>query len=235
MAATRAPSDALTYVTAMVKNMPVMRDVAPSILQDASDYIWMSAPWRWTVGALTPTTVTVGVQTFNVTSPPADFMRLERAYVTNNVTSRPVVPVGFLPSAVLIQGQPNFVQYIDGGTPQIRFDTLFPPVGTEVWKFWAWYKKTSPDLLTDNGVPGALVMDDEWFWVYNQAVLYYTYLYADDQRAGGSTVMVSPQGQTQVQYNGQLGVVNAAINTMRLGELLVPTFPELNPNPMKLV
>lgn len=231
MAATLPPSNAFQYCKYMIKSMP-LEQVQASILQDASSLIWMAAPWRWSVGSNTAVSLTSGQSSFSI-SLGASFLRLEKCLIQSGVTMRPVDIVGALPSAPTETGMPNFVALITSG-PTIQFDMVFPPVAVgESWKFQSWYKLQGPVVNNATmGTGGQLIMDDEWFWVYDEAVLYYAYKYGDDQRAGTSSVTLNPDGSVaQIQYNGQLGVVMSAIEKMRRSEILLydPPFPEKNP------
>ncbi len=235
MSATLTPQAAVDYAVKMVKNMP-FNDVGFDAAQSASNMIWMAAPWRWTIGALTPVTVTAGVSQVNVTKP-SDFVRLDNVWLaaTNgNASSRPLTAVASIPNTVAQQQWPNFVTFVDGGTPMVRFDNNVPPLNAgETWKFYGLYKKEAPLLAALMTTPGALVMDDAWYWVYETAVLYYAYLYADDQRAGTAQVLQAANGSTQVTYTQQLGAVMAAIQTMRLQEPMLDGNNDVYPTPMK--
>ena len=219
----------------MVKSMPV-ETVWASIAQDASNYIWTAVPWRWTIGVLSPITLAAGVQEFTVASAPTDFLRLEQCYASDGTTLRAITPISSLPGSATLTRQPNFVAIssITGSTPaQIRFDSLYPNLGMNTThKFWAWYKKIAPILAGSLNTPGALVMDDDYYQIYEEWVLYYAYRYSDDQRAGGAQVTVSPEGKRQLAYTGQLAVAKAALEELRSQELVLYKFPE-TPSPMK--
>lgn len=235
MASTFTPQDALDYAKIMVSNMPV--DVLfPQIAQDASSSIWTAGPWRWTIGALTPFPLASGVQNFSVPAPPADFLRLDRCYISNSVTMRPVKAVSSIPINALIEQLPDFVAYVPS-IASIFFDSLFGPVAaSDVWRFYAWYKKQAPVITAANiGTAGLLVMDDDYYWVYREWVLYYAFKYAYDARAGGATVTIGPDGRAQVQYSGQLACARAALEELRQYETVQYAFPEANPTPLKSV
>lgn len=219
MAATLAPQDALDFAKEFVKSMPFER-VWEKVAQDASSMIWTAAPWRWSVGTLVNTTLAAATQDFTITKP-NDFLRLERCYVTDTVTSREVKPVSAIPATAILTGFPNYIAYVSGTT--VRFDTLYQPLsgsgGTNY--LIAWYHKSAPIINNSNlTTAGVLVMDDDWYWVYRAYVLYFAYLYADDQRAGGARVSLS-DGKRQIEYSGQLATCMAAIETMRNDETLI--------------
>lgn len=219
----------------MVKDMPLNR-IWGDIAQDASNYIWTAAPWRWTIGVLTPITLTAAVQQFTVGTPPTDFLRLEQCYTSDGASLNRVQPVSSLPGSATLTRIPSYVAIsgITNSTPsQIRFDSLFPPIAAGTTpKFWAWYKKIIPDIANNLSLSGALVMDDDYYQIYREWVLYYAYRYADDQRAGGATVTVNAQGDRQLSYSGQLAVARAALEELRREELVLYDFP-LTPSPIK--
>lgn len=232
MAATFAPNAAFNYALQMIKSMPLDR-VETSILQDASSLIWMAAPWRWTIGIAAPVAVSAGANTVTI-AVPSDFLRLERVLVTNGNSARFVKIVGEVQGSTILSDWPKFVAVTGtpGGAGALNFDTLFPSSETG-WQVWFWYKKMAPVITSGNqGTGGVLVMDDEWFWVYNETVLYYAYKYADDPRAGTSEAAIS-DGGAGLKYSGQIGRIMTAIEEMRRSEVLMPEYPELYPTPTK--
>lgn len=235
MSATAVAQDALDSAKQMVKDMPLQR-VWGAIAQDASNYIWTAGPWRWTLGVLTPITLTAAAQEFTVASPPSDFLRLEQCYTSDGTSLNRVQPVSSLPTSSTLTRVPTYVAIsgITAATPsQIRFDALYPPIPSgSTPKFWAWYKKIIPDVQDNLTTPGALVMDDDYYQIFREWVLYYAYRYADDQRAGGANVTVNAQGDRQLAYSGQLAVARAALEELRREELVLYDFP-ITPSPQK--
>lgn len=218
----------------MVKDMPYDR-VWTEAAQDASNYIWTAAPWRWTVGSLAPIPMVAGVQELAVVTPPTDFLRLEKCYEADGTTLTPIKPVSTIPGSANLTRPPGYVcvSAITGSTPTtIRFDALYPALGTRTPKFWAWYKKIAPIISNDLNTPGELVMDDDYYQIFVEWVLYYAYRYADDQRAGAAQVSMNAQGEKQIAYTGQLGVARAALEELRQEELVIYSFPE-TPSPEK--
>jgi hypothetical protein len=55
---------------------------------------------------------------------------------------------------------------------------------------------------------------DDWYYVYEDLVLYEAYKYADDPRAGDARV----QGEEEPTMTGQLGTAYNGIREMRLRE-----------------
>lgn len=235
MSANAIPQDALAFAKEMVKSMPLDR-VWGQVAQDASNYIWTAAPWRWTIGVLTPIALVANQQDFTIVTPPTDFLKLEQGFISDGSTARAVKPVSALPASSTLIRQPNYVaisSIIDSTPSQIRFDSIYPALGNNTdHKFWAWYKKTAPVLAGTINDPGALVMDDDYFQVFREWVLYYAYRYSDDQRAGGAQVSTNSQGQRQIAYTGQLAVARASLEELRLLELVLYEFPQ-TPSPVK--
>jgi hypothetical protein len=196
----------------------------PRAAQSASDRIWDAAPWRWSVSTLAPITVTATAQEFNVVTEPSNILRLEKSFITDGTTIMHVTPVVSIPGSITLSGVPRFVQYVinSGATDIIRFDVKLTSLNTGLtYKFFAWYKKTAPLLSGALTTPGALVMDDNHYNVYEEFVLYYAYRFANDQRAGSAQVGVNANGDTTIAYTGQLGVAMAALEEMRKTENLL--------------
>lgn len=235
MSATRTPQDALDFSKQLIKSMPFDR-VWDQIAQEASNYIWTAAPWRWAVGVISPIPLTAGTQTFNYVTPPTDFLRLEQCFISNGSSAREVKPVSSMPLSATLTRPPNFVSTssITSSTPsQISFEALYPAIPSgQTHEFWAWYKKIVPSLVGQLNIPGALVMDDDYYQLYTEWVLYYAYRYADDQRAGGAQVTLNSQGERQIAYSGQLAVAHAALEELRRSELILYSFPQ-TPSPEK--
>lgn len=234
MAATYAPILAFNYCLQLIKSMP-LQTIQLQILQDAADTLWMAAPWRWTIGTIGPIAL-VNNQSFVAETFPADFLRLEKATITGNVTSSPLlVVVANVPTPTLTQ-MPRTVA-ADVTNNKLTFETNFVQAANEAYKLRALYKKTDTKFDSATIQTGNLGMDDEWFWVYNEMVLYYAYKYADDQRAGQVQVQMALDGvgASKVQYNytGQLGVAHAAIEQMRLSEPMILVPPDPMPSPEK--
>lgn len=217
MAATYKPIDVFDYVKYLVKNMP-LETIQTRLMDDVSKIMWNYAPWRWTIGTFSPITVTATTRDFNVVSPPTDFLYLTKAYLSNGQQNLDLKPVAALPATPTIKGTPNYITYLPAG-PQVR---IYPPFGSlpagETWNLQVYYKKQSPVLTKATlSTAGVLLFDDEYFWVYQEGVLYRAYFYADDPRAGTATV----NSKGDIQYSGQLGIFMAALAEMRRMEPLV--------------
>ena len=218
MAATKAPIEAVDYVKAYVKAMP-FDQVAVSAVQDVSSQIWMAAPWRWTIGVCTPVALSAGQTDVALVNPPSDFLYIVKAFLTDGDSVIELAPESALPGQADFLGVPSKVSYIDGATPKFRVHPAYGSVSSsKSYKLFVWYKKAAPVFANTASlsVPGALVMDDEWFWVFRDGLLWRAYLYADDQRAGSSQV----GSNGQIAYSGQLAVFQAGLEEMRRSEPL---------------
>lgn len=221
MAATKTPYDAFGYIKSYLKNMP-LEDVGPELLDEVNKILWMAAPWRWTLGSLPATTVTSDTQNYTITTP-NDFLFLFDGYIADgdkvfrNLQIEPT-----LPSDVKVVGDISRISY--QGSNLYR---TFPKTGTvrtsPAQQFILRYKKVAPVITNRTQyTAGFLEMDDEWFWVFSSGVLWKSYQWGDDSRAGGVTL--SSNGQAQ--YSGALGAFRDGIRIMAEREKL----PLLEPN-----
>ncbi len=220
----------------MIKNMPITLIQNPA-LQDPASLIWMYAPWSWTLGLVTPFVVAGGAQDYPFTLP-ADFLRFERGWLQDTDKQQDLQAVCLQPVSTLVSQPVYFSGQSVSAVDKIRFNAIVPPVGSGSSgsvSFYAVYKKIAPDLSITYNDPGALGMPDTYFWVYREAVLYYALKYSDDQRAGSCTSVIDKEGNMQVQYSGQMGVMYAALDLMRKTENLPATYPWSGSKPMTAV
>ncbi len=209
MASTYSAYQSFDFVKTLIKKMP-LETVQARILDDISKYIWMSAPFRWTLGVISPITLVSNTQDYTKTTP-SDFISLVNSYLTDGsgvVTHLRTMPS--LPPAVGINGNPRFVSYEGSNLYRISPNPgIIPALPTR--QLISWYKKSSPIIKASNiGTPGALIFDDEYFPVYTAGVLWLSYLYADDQRAGTCTV----DGKGNISYTGQNAVFHSMLQEM---------------------
>jgi hypothetical protein len=196
-------------------------DVKVQILDDAAKMLWHAAPWRWTVAAFPDVTVLANTADYTV-SIPSNYLRLQEAYIVDeghDGTPR-VLEITPAMSAGVIKGQPSEVSVSGtaGGSGTLSLYPVQGAIGTgSILKVISTYKKVCPTIASGNvATAGYLVMDDDWFWVYNSCVLYHAYLYADDQRAGSATF----NSAGQWQFTGQRAVAEANIALMKDREAL---------------
>jgi len=204
-----------------------LEDVQLYILQDAIYDFWLQAPWRWSIGALAAQQILAGAQVTTLTaSLPTDYLYLLDAHFTDGQDFVPLSVEAYLPSGSAVKGVPNKVSLIVY-PPILSTQPVFilDPIPTSLpnannWYIWARYKKMAP-VLTPVTIrqAGTQLFDDEYFPVFKQCVLYYAYLWGDDQRAG---TMQAAQGQTQA--TGQLGVYKGMLDMMRAQEGLITVY-----------
>ena len=218
MAATKTPVEAIDYAKRYIKAMP-FEDVAVQAVQDVSSMIWMAAPWRWTIGVCTPVELSANQTDVDVIDPPSDFLYIDKAFMTDGSSVVELAPESALPAYADFLGVPSKVSYVGGATPKFRVHPAYGSVATsKQYKLFVWYKKRAPVFSSGASieVPGALIMDDEWFWVFRDGILWKAYLYADDPRAGAAQVGANGQ----IAYSGQYAVFQAGIEEMRRSEPL---------------
>lgn len=221
MAATRQPADAITYAKQYLKSMP-LESIGPAILDEVNQMLWMAAPWRWTLGSLAATTLASNTQSYSIGTP-ADFLFLYDGFISDGANvfrNLQIEPT--LPSDVKVVGNVSRIAHI--GTSTFR---VFPKPGTlpvsPTQQLILRYKKISPIITNQTQyTAGQLVMDDDWFWVFQAGVLWKAYQWGDDGRAGGVTI----GSNGQAQYTGQLGAFRDGIRQMMIHEKL----PLVDPN-----
>lgn len=230
MAATRVPAEALELARQFVKQMPVERVV--EVLDSVHKRIWMAAPWRWTVGVCEPVALAAETSDFNVASSPADFLYILKAYIWDGESLTELTPEPALPSGTTQKGNPNKIAYVPGVTPKFRIHPVFGSINTaKTYRLLVWYKKTAPVLTgEDIYTAGSLVMDDEWFNVFEEGVLWKCYQFGDDPRAGNVAMQ-----QGQAQYSGQRAVFEDSLQFMRSVEPMLTQYMRESPPEMKKV
>lgn len=213
MPATYAPNLALLYAKKVVRGMPLDdAQVQYRVMDDAQKTIWNAAPWRWTTENLVPITLVADQSDYTI-APTGTPVRIARAYRTNGQTTTWFWPSGQGPATANLSAPPMDISIVDATTVR-----LWPPPGAmkETWKMVIALKLESPSITSANaGTGGALIMDDEYYPVYTQWVLYHAMVWAYDSRAGGA--QVDPQ-TGRIQYSGQLGVASAYLEEMRRRE-----------------
>lgn len=217
---TYTPQDALTFAKEFIKNQPLDRlGVSPVVVDAAAKFFWMYAPWKWTIGSLTPILLTSAVN-YTITTP-ADFHALQLAWVVDAEKETWLDIMPDLPLDPKQSGVSRRIAYIAGAPDVLR---LFPaPVEepNKVKYLMSFYKKVHAQINSGNmNSTSILGFPDEWFPVFLEILLYFAYKYADDQRAGGAQV----QGQN-VSYSGQYGIVIAQLEQMKSRVDLLVGFP----------
>ena len=209
------PAEAIAYSKRFVGSIPVdATDLKLRILNDAANKLWMAAAWRWTVGTVPVTALVNDTQDYTVTGFPADFLYYHAAQITDANNIYPMNICAAL-HAHTKKGRPERLTFKSGG---FRVHPI--PTGYSTLPYvLAWYKKKitaiatgnlTTELLTLHGLP------EEWFQVYQDAVLLKAFLFDQDARAGS----VQYSGG-QVVYTGQYAVVEAGIQEMKSQENLL--------------
>lgn len=211
------PGDAFSYAKTMVKSMR-LDDVKLRILFDALSLIWHAAPWEWTIGEIaeSPITVTTNTSEYTITVP-SDFSRLEMAILTDDANIfKPLAIRSYVPSNSVKTGETMEIAKVPGQTKVRVYPKSPASLPSTAQKIILLYKKTTPNLTaSDYASTTILALPDDWFHVYCLAVLYFAYLYADDDRAGGAVVEPTRQG-ANIRYTGIRGQLEAEIEAMRM-------------------
>lgn len=211
MASTLKPQDAFGPAKHFISDMN-LEIVGPRILDDINKYMWMAAPWRWTVGSMPLATLVANQQDYPSTIP-ADFLYLLQSYITDGAITRDLRVEPTLPSAGLIQGQPSRVAIVGANYRLSPVPGSQPTVAPRIVSL---YKKTAPTITAQNiSTAGVQIFDDEWFWVFQEGVLWKAYLYGNDSRAGSIEA-----AKGQITFTGQRGVFEAAMQFMMANEKL---------------
>lgn len=223
MASTYTASDAITWVKNWLKNAPIdaVDEVKYGIPDDIIKMIWMSAPWRFSVGMLPVVTLASNTQTYSIVLP-SDYLYPISGYLIGG-TEQPLkhlLPVPLVATTYVPTGSPSRF-YISGAASTTGTLYTYPKPGTlstTPQYIMPYYKKTAPLIdATTYSSAGSLILDDEWFWVFREGVLWKSYLWADDPRAG--QVEATPEGKAQ--YSGQRAIFEAALSEMKLREPLL--------------
>ena len=221
-----SPQDAITYASTMIKSMPIT--VSANVgnwpyqtVDYVASLIWNAAPWKWTVGELPSVSVTASSGTDYAVSPPADFQYLVKANLTDGSLQNELRIVSALPSSQVQIGVPSQIAYRDDES-LLRLAPKPPASFSQ--SLVMLYKKQPPKITSSNyATAGAQVFPDSWFPVLQAGVLWMSYQYADDQRAGGATV----NEEGKCQYTGQLGVFQSLIAEMRRCERVIIDYPQV--------
>lgn len=216
MAALLPPVRAFDFCKRNIKNMP-LEQIQVRLLDSVNKMIWMAAPWRWSISTLSSVIpITANTQDYTLV-PPTDFLYLIHSYITDGASiTRPLKIVPSLPASTTLKGDPVFIAYIGSNTfrispnPGTLVSTAVPAPPTK--NIISFYKKTAPSISASNQMTaGTLVMDDEWFWVYEAGVLWLSYLWADDARAGSGQIDASGR----MSFSGQRAIFEAGLQMMR--------------------
>jgi hypothetical protein len=176
--------------------------------------MWMAAPWRWTIGSLISLPLATNQIDYGPTIP-GDFLFLHSVSLSDGITPpRDLEVEAAIPDNISVIGQPSRVAMAGNSlrvSPRPGNQPSVPP------NIVALYKKSAPVITDANmATAGVQVFDDEWFWVFQEGVLWRAYMYGDDSRAGGATVT----SDGRIQYTGQRAMFEAGLQFMKENEKL---------------
>lgn len=225
MASTYKPSDAIVYAKQFIKSMPIDTAASSAVAYQLTDYVssllWTAAPWSWTIGTMNTVALTANVTDYVVSSPPADLLYINKANVSDGSLTNELKIVSALPASITQIGVPSQVAWLTASS-SVRISPKPPTSYSQTLTML--YKKQPVKITVSNyGTAGSLVFPDCYFPVYQEGVLWQSYLYSDDPRAGGVTV----DGEGKRQYTGQLGVFQAMIAEMRQSEKMLLDYPQV--------
>lgn len=208
------PNDAFAYAKTMVKSMR-LDDIKLRILFDASSMVWHAAPWPWTLGEIAESPLTVVASTTEYTiTVPSDFNHLKYVILTDgDKIFSPIAVRAFLPANSVTTGQTLEIAKVEGQAKVRVYPKPPASMPSAAQKLLMFYKKDCPNLTaSDYASTSILSLDDDWFRVYCAAVLYFAYLYGDDDRAGSA--IYEPKGESY-RFTGQRAVLETELQQMR--------------------
>lgn len=216
---TRYPIEALNTARFFVKRVPIDQvGVGENIVRRALSRMWVAAPFTWTIGSNTSFNLAEGQFEYQLTYP-VDYSYAVNAnlILSDNLAQRPLQIVSSLEADEGFVGQPSKIYY--RGAPGVEDIVRVSPkpldiVGTP--RVTSLYKRQSPTYTRAQLYNVVVPFPDDWYWVFEEAVLYEAYRYSDDNRAGDTKV----QGD-QAVYSGQIAAAMAGINEMKQREPLV--------------
>lgn len=177
--------------------------------------MWMAAGWRWTLANVTPFNLVAATSDYTYTVP-ADFLYLYSAATVDTAltqTPRELYVEPYIISGGKTTGLQTRISLIKGSPNKLRL-TPVPTAtpGGVTLQVIGLYKKIAPVITaTTMYTAGVQIFDDEWFWVYNEGVLWRAYQYSDDARAG--TITLDNSGK--YQFTGQRAAFETALEQMK--------------------
>lgn len=219
MAATRPPADAFNYAKRYIKNMP-LEEVRTDIINRVANYMWMYAPWRWTVSSTPTITVAANTQDYTMNYPSDWLYAIRATMVEGSGAERSLEILPALETNVGFVGNPNYIAYT-GTAGQVGGPVRISPKPAQVSGtplVIGLYKKTNTAFTNQTIFTGTLPFDDLWFWVFEEGILWQAYLFGDDRRAGD----VGTDSQSgAAKFSGQRAVFEAALTFMKDREKLL--------------
>jgi hypothetical protein len=218
MARTKNPIEAIIYAKRFIKNMPI-ETVQTEIINRVHAYMWMYAPWRWTIGSMPTFNLSANQQDYTIAYP-SDFLYTIEAFLSDgSLDERPLWVEPILEPNVGFVGQVNHIAYMGNAGDSAGLVRVMPrPAqinGTQT--VIAKYKKAFTPYTNQTIFSALMPFDDEWFSVFEEGVLWQAYLYADDRRAGGAQ---ADPNSGQIRFSDQRANFEAALVHMREREKL---------------
>lgn len=212
MASTKKPIDALNFARRMVKNMPV-QEMWVEMTNDVLARIWMESPWSWTLGAF-PNVNLVPNNADYAVAIPADFLYLRDGDISSTTTKRPIQVVANIPEDSK-PGQPTVCCVLgDPGEEGILRVYPQPVVSGETLS--SLYKRSFTKFTKEALYTTTIPLPDEWYHVFVSGILWQSYKYADDGRAGEA----SSRNDGTFSFNGQRAQFESDLIKMRNREPL---------------
>lgn len=199
------PSDVLAMVTPFVKSVPTtaMQYIA---FDDIHATIWKAYPWYWTLKSLTAVPLVDGTQDYT-NGNASDFMRL----VTARITRTDITPnryqeltiTHFLPPELNVKtAYGNFkLICIEPQSRKLRIESAAQVASGVTLQIDGTYQ-FQPTKIVSAAFSTALLSPDYHVKPYIDGLLYWSYLFTNDARAG--SVSIDRAGQRH--YSGQLGL-----------------------------
>ena len=212
MATNRTPLEALDYASRFEGNAPIDdADLKLRILQAASDMIHLAAAWRWSVDLTTSQNLANGDVDYTFSAPSPEALYIVRAQLRDaNGGLRELKPSAVVSNDGNIKGKPDEIQLVSQTSVKV-----YPvPASSTTQRLIVHHKKQNTVITEANDDSAAsLLLPDEWFFVYQEAVLLWTMRFMQNPAAG----TVSFSGG-QANYSGQHAYVMSLIEFMRLKE-----------------
>ena len=216
---TYAPSDAFSKITPQLGNIALDSTAKGTLADDAQRYLWNVTPWRWERKALSAFSLTDNTQEYTA-AVPSDFMGLLQAELL--ITSQTPNPVYQMDIKKFVDRDTMqkvslpqvrdiaFLQELNSGAGGFRIVNPSVPSGTTaqirgVYRALPSVKYTSANLSTTFAE-----LPDQYFYVYQEVLLWWIYKYVGDPRAGGATITSSGK----IVYSGQMANAMAMVEMM---------------------
>lgn len=224
MATNRNPLEALDFASRWEGNAPIDdADLKLRILNAASDMIHLAAPWRWSVAETTSQNLVDGTTDYTFSAPSPEALYIVRAQLRDAEGGiRELKPNVVVSNDGNIKGKPDEIQLVSQTAVRV-----FPvPAVGRTTRLLVHHKKANTEITEANDdTAGSLLLPDEWFFVYQEAVLLYTMRFMQNPAAGS----VAFTGGN-ANYSGQYGYVMSLLDFMRQKEkpFLMDTFGVVN-------